>query len=181
MRKMLGFALAVALGVLGAESLAPLLAGLTVTPQAVAESPPLRAQIFDPIGGGFIAARTCQIFKFSQIAGSTGVVWTPASGKKWRLMRYEIQVSWNAASGTVNNPVDLCDGAGGACTTVVQRLSAVFPAAAATTLGPGISSGWIDLGNGILSAAANNTLSMTMDIAALTAGLVSTSVCGTEE
>ena len=42
------------------------------------------------------------------------------------------------------------------------------------------SSGWIDLANGILSAAADNVLSINLSFA-LTGGTARVSVCGTEE
>lgn len=65
-------------------------------------------------------------------------IWTPAAGKKFRLMGYHI-------SGSVAGNIVLKDGAGG---TII----AVIPAAA------GGGGTYVSLGNGILSAAADNIL-----------------------
>lgn len=106
--------------------------------------------------------RTPTIFKpFGPTAIAVGVgatIWTPAAGKKFRLMGWTI--SSNVASAFIFG-----DNAVG---TVILRTGAV--AANAESLSP-------DIGNGILSAAANNVLKL--DVTA--PGNVAGTVFGTEE
>lgn len=108
-------------------------------------------------------------------AGSTAV-WTPAAGKKFRLMRFKIQVTSNAtlAAGAIET-ITLLDAA-----TDMQLTHSVFIPAAAVATTPLMESGWIDLGNGILSSTINNALNISLS-AALTGGQVRIIVCGTEE
>lgn len=109
-------------------------------------------------------------------AGSTGV-WTPAAGKKFRLMRYIIQITGDAtvaAAGRVL--VRWMDGAVSMGTGVLAWVPNV-----ALNNGSVIwSTGWVDLGNGYLSVAANNLLNLDLSVA-LTAGAVSALAIGTEE
>lgn len=109
-------------------------------------------------------------------SGSTAL-WAPAAGKRFRLMRYRIDITDDAtlaAGGRLT--VSLLDGAA----STAQNLIAFVPAAALDTAGLLATTGWIDLGNGVLSAAANNVLNINLS-AALTAGIVNVIACGTEE
>lgn len=108
-------------------------------------------------------------------AGSTAL-WTPATGKKFRVMRYMLELTGNAiqaAAGVVT--VTLYDAA--AAMNIVHSL--YVPGAASNNLG-GYNPGWFDLGNGVVSAAANNVLNVNLS-AALTGGGLRVTVCGTEE
>ena len=49
-----------------------------------------------------------------------------------------------------------------------------------TPLGDAFSSGWIDLGNGVLSATANNVLNINLS-GTVSTGNVRVTCCGTEE
>jgi hypothetical protein len=109
-------------------------------------------------------------------ATGTTTLWTPAGGKKFRLMRALVLLAGNAATaGGAVLTVELRDGA----TPVGLTYDVYVPAAGGTTVG-GWTPGWVDLGNGVLSAAANNVLGVNLS-AALSAGTVRVVVCGTEE
>jgi hypothetical protein len=124
-----------------------------------------------------ILERTPAVFKTAQATASgTTTLWTPTSGKKFRLMRFMIQITGNATT------------AGGAVVTVsfLDQASAInialdaFVPSTAFSAGEDFISPWVDLGMGFLSAAANNTLFVNLS-AALTAGNVRVTCCGTEE
>lgn len=127
----------------------------------------------------FDRVRYPKIFK-TVVATTSGntALWTPAAGKKFRLMRYLVSVPYNAASAAPGNLlVDLLD----AAASIAQTHTLFIPATGQTTGGPPIyHSGWIDLGNGILSATANNVLNINLN-AAFAAGVVRVLCCGTEE
>lgn len=121
--------------------------------------------------------RIPNIFKTAAATASgNSAVWTPASGRKFRLMRYRIEISGDA---TISG--------GGVLTVKFQDAttdnniahSVYVPAVAANTM-EGWQSGWIDLGNGPLSAAANNVLNVNLS-AALASGTCRVLTAGTEE
>ena len=91
-------------------------------------------------------------------AGTPVAVWTPASGKKFRLMGCDLSLS-------VAGSILFEDGSG----TVIYR-SPSLPAGTSWTMSPAVV-------NGILSAAANNALYL--DVTAT--GTVNGTVFGTEE
>lgn len=109
-------------------------------------------------------------------ASGNTAVWTPTSSKKFRLMRYRIDVS-NAA--TLASGADLDITFQDASTGMPVGATLYVPASAGTALGSW-TSGWCDLGQGILSASANNVLNVNLS-AALTAGKVRVQVAGIEE
>jgi hypothetical protein len=110
-------------------------------------------------------------------SGSTAL-WTPASGKKFRIMRFMIEVSANtsATTGAVVH-VTLLD-----ANTPTNLTHSLFAptSAVTTTAGNALVTPWIDLGQGILSATANNVLNISLS-AALATGTCRVLVCGTEE
>lgn len=109
------------------------------------------------------------------LAGNTAL-WTPTAGKKFRLMRYLVEVTENATVGVAGVlTITFQDGAG----AVNLAHDVWVPGAALATAGDLYTSGWIDLGSGILSAAANNVLNVNLSVA-LTAGNVRVIACGTE-
>lgn len=108
-------------------------------------------------------------------SGSTAL-WTPTSGKKFRLMRYRVEVTNSA---TAASPGDMDIIFKDASTSMAAAHSVSIPSSAAGGIGSW-DSGWIDLGNGILSAAANNVLNVDLSFA-LTAGKVRVMCAGTEE
>ena len=123
-------------------------------------------------------ARIPTTFKTSTATASGDtVVWTPTSGKKFRVMRYSVEVTADAAtSGGAEIDIVLRD----ATTALGFGVSLYVPAVGGTTFGNNYNSGWRDVGNGFLSAAANNVLNVNLS-AALTAGKVRVNVAGTEE
>lgn len=123
-------------------------------------------------------ARTPSIFKTAQATASGNTaVWTPTSGKKFRLMRFKVQVTGNA---TLGGAAVLTIGLQDATTDIGVTHDVYVPAVGGATMGLDYDSGWIDLGNGKLSAAANNVLNVNLS-AAVTAGNVRVICCGTEE
>lgn len=122
--------------------------------------------------------RTPTKFNTAQATASGDTaVWTPAGGKKFRLMRYQIEVTDNATQTTPGVITILLRDA----TTATAFAHDVYvPSSALDTNGQLYTSGWQDLGNGFLSAAANNVLNCNLS-AALTAGNVRVRVAGTEE
>ena len=129
-------------------------------------------------GATWDRVRTPSVFKTgtATAAGNTAV-WTPTAGKKFRLMRYQIEVQEGSTLGAGANDVIKFQDA----TTDIGFIHDVFiPAAALATMGVLYQSGWIDLGNGILSAAANNVLNINIGTV-LTAGGVRVNVAGCEE
>ena len=123
--------------------------------------------------------RTPGKFK-SAVATASGntAVWTPTTGKKFRLMRFMLVLTDEAAQGVAGDiTVKFQD----ATTDIGISLPVYVPAAAiGSPIGEAWTSGWIDLGNGILSAAANNVLNINLS-AALTGGTFGVLTAGTEE
>lgn len=109
-------------------------------------------------------------------AGATAL-WTPTSGKKFRLMRYLIELTANASQSVAGFlSIELQDGSTGFGTF----RSVFVPGTAGTTLAGWWSTPWIDLGNGYLSTAANNVLNINLG-AALATGTFRVQCAGTEE
>lgn len=122
--------------------------------------------------------RTPTTFKTATATASGNTaLWTPTSSKKFRLMRLLIEITGEAAtSGGASIDVTLQD----ATSPIGIGFSVFVPGTGVTTTESAVNSGWIDLGNGFLSAAANNVLNINLS-AALTAGKVRVTACGTEE
>lgn len=130
-------------------------------------------------------ARTPVVFKTASIAATSTTtasnpVWTPAAGKKFRLMRFQITAQGLGVTTSAAVTITLVDGA---TTITIGTYDVDIPAAANVVSGVNqISGGWIDLGNGFLSAAANNILNFGISAAgAGTTGTYRINVCGTEE
>jgi hypothetical protein len=131
-------------------------------------------------GASFDRIRVAGITRWAA-ASSSGdtALWTPASGKKFRLMRFMLTVTADATltgGGVVT--MTLRDGT----TATNAALRAFVPATAAATIAPSnnLAMPWIDLGNGILSTAANNVLNINLS-GALASGQIVVLACGTEE
>jgi hypothetical protein len=117
-----------------------------------------------------------KFFTATATASGDTALWTPTSGKKFRLLRYQIQITGDAAtSGGADIDIVLRD----STTALAAAYSLYVPAASVNALGAD-NTGWQDLGNGILSAAANNVLNINLS-AALTSGKVRVVCAGTEE
>jgi len=126
-------------------------------------------------GSSWDRLRTPNVFKtVSTTAAGSTALWTPAAGKKFRVMRVHMSITSNAAAAAAAVLVSqLLDGAtffGIADNnyiplvgTIQQHQNYVF-----------------DLGNGYLSSAANNVLNINLSFA-LTAGILDVTVAGTEE
>lgn len=133
------------------------------------------------------ALRTSDTFKTFQSQGGTPGqqgIWTPASGKKFRVMKVWISVSGNAetASGGLLT-ISLTDGMAG---NTVGAVFDVWIPPATPTLAGGVfagaifDSGWADMGNGYLSTGANQVLFLNTSLQ-LSSGFVRINVFGTEE
>lgn len=109
-------------------------------------------------------------------AGNT-ILYTPNAGRKFRLMRYRIDITDDATLAVAGRlAVKLLDGA----TDLNQTLIAFVPAAALNTSGLLATTGWIDLGNGIPAAAVNDLLNINLS-AALATGIVNVVACLAED
>lgn len=128
-------------------------------------------------GAAYDRMRVANVFKTATVTatGSTAV-WTPATGKKFRLMGYSMAITGNAIQATAGNlEAVLLDAA-----AAVGIGSSIFvPAVSLNVLGL-VSLNPIALGNGYLSAAANNALNVNLSTA-LTGGEIRINVWGTEE
>lgn len=116
------------------------------------------------------------IFKYiDPSASGTTDLWTPASGKKFRLMAYSVETASNISLNATLS-VSLLDGAAaiGAGSLVWAPLLAVATGSGKT------DTGWRFLGNGYLSTTANNKLRANLS-GAVAAGSVRVNVMGREE
>jgi hypothetical protein len=107
--------------------------------------------------GPFYYQRTPAIFRSASCSAGLNTIWTPASTKKFRLMKYKIEAEADmhvTAATTVT--LSLLDGGLGAG---FQHL-VYIPTTGGTALNGYWESDWIDLGNGYVSAAANNTMQL---------------------
>lgn len=129
-------------------------------------------------GLGWSRVRVPNIFKtITATASGDTAVWTPTSSRKFRVMRYQIEVTSDAAtSGGADIDIVLRD----ATTAIGAGVSVYVPAVAGTAFGNGYSSSWRDLGNGYVSTTANNVLNVNLS-AALSSGKVRVNVAGVEE
>ena len=130
-------------------------------------------------GSSSVLLRTPNIFKDKSTVTASGdtAVWTPTTGKKFRVMRFMIAVqglSTTSAGGAV--AITLRD----ATTAILHTFNINVPATALTGAALLYESNWIDLGNGYLSAVANNVLNVNLGTA-FTAGGVDVFVIGCEE
>lgn len=128
-------------------------------------------------GTGWDRKRTPNVFKTAVVtaAGSTAV-WTPAAGKKFRLMGYSIEITGNAIQAAAGNfEITLLD----AAAAIGIGSSLYVPAVALNVFGSNALNP-INIGNGYLSALANNVLNVNLSNA-LTAGEIRVNVWGTEE
>jgi hypothetical protein len=128
-------------------------------------------------GGSWAGIRTPTTFHTVQATASGNTaVWTPTTGKKFRLMRLMVQITGNA---TITSGAVLTVSFQDSTTATNIAIDSYIPASALTAADDFVSP-WIDLGNGYLSAAANNVLNVNLS-SALAAGNARIFVCGTEE
>jgi hypothetical protein len=122
------------------------------------------------------------VFKTVQASASGNTaLWTPATGKKFRLMRLIVQIPANvslAARGVLT--ISFQDNTTDISLTFDHYVGQTAPVETASSEQPNFDTGWIDLGNGIVSTTANNVLNVNLS-AALAAGKVRITCCGTEE
>lgn len=106
--------------------------------------------------GALVSMRTPDVLIYAALTSSGGnVVYTPAAGKKFRLLRYRLampQSTTQAVSGV--STIQLEDGAG----VMPLKHALWIPSAVIANPFGAFDTGWIDLGNGYLSAAAGNSL-----------------------
>ena len=155
----------------------------TQPPAQVMGGPPV---VFPAYFNGSVLQRTPATFHTATVTSGTSgnsAVWTPASGKTFRLMRFQITGVNLAATAATVVTLSFQDNATG---ITIGTYDVLLPAATTATdvLSGGFTfnTGWVDLGNGILSAAANNVLHLNVSAAPAGAtGSYRVNVCGTEE
>ena len=133
-------------------------------------------------GGTTALARTPNIFHTASVpatASGNTAIWTPTSGKKFRLMRFQITAQDISATAATTLTISLQDSS---TAITIGTYDVLMPAVANLVSGIMQVSAWVDLGNGYLSSTANNVLNA--NISATVAGATGTfrvNVCGTEE
>lgn len=131
-----------------------------------------------PDGATLVVQRTPSIFKTGTLTASGNTaIWTPASGKKFRLMRFMLMMPHDTTTAG-GGEIDITFNDSG--TALGIGLTVLVNNAGGTNDGNVFDPEWIDLGNGYLSAAANNVLNLNMSLA-LSGGKLRWTVCGTEE
>jgi hypothetical protein len=112
--------------------------------------------------------RTPNLFRGGQInstnAGAVNI-WQPQVGKKAQMLRYQVEVSGSATLGSAGDAnIAFAFGNGiitantqGIDNTPTYNHTVYIPSTAADSLGS-YCSGWIDLGNGLISSVANQPL-----------------------
>lgn len=147
----------------------------TIFPQAGA------GEMFDFLcgynGANWDRLRTPTVFKHGLItaAGNT-TIWTPTSGKKFRLMRFAVGIGGSATLGAAGVETITFTDSG----TGIPGVRFDVQVSNAAVTGEEFWSGWIDWANGVLSAAANNPLQVNLGTA-FTAGGATVMVAGCEE
>lgn len=141
-------------------------------------------QFLDPSTGLGTPARTVNQFAAALVtAAGTSSIWTPATGKKFRLMGYAFLVDSNATLAVAGALfMQLFDGgtALGTGTFAGQKFDCFVPAVAGP-IGPPLLYVVVNYpGNGYLSLAANNSLRLTLNNALVT-GFAQAICWGTEE
>jgi hypothetical protein len=114
----------------------------------------------------------------ANVAGA-GTVWTPAAGKKYRLMGYHVYCGVQvAAAAATDLGVNIQDSGG----TVLEALEVFLPAVSVVTAAGTITLASINLpGNGFLSPAINNTLQMVLSASMTGTAKIWIAAWGTEE
>lgn len=122
--------------------------------------------------------RTPTTYKQAICSGANNnAVWTPQSGRKFRLMRFSLTIPGHATIAAAGQLIMQFNDGPSAGMPIYYPV--YLPSAAANAFGAW-TTGWVDLGNGILSAAIDRVLNMNLS-AAITNGWVHVNVCGTEE
>lgn len=109
-------------------------------------------------------------------ASGNTALWTPTSGKRFQLMRYIMDATEDITTSVAG---DITISFQDATTPLNIAVDVFVPSTASPNAGAAYSSGWVDLGTGILSAAINNVLNVNLS-AALTSGRVRVNVAGIE-
>jgi hypothetical protein len=145
-----------------------------VPPQTTGQQS-VAAQLYGWNGASFDRVRLANI-SYTVIATASGAtaVWTPAAGKRFRLLGYTIDVAGTLAATGVQT-IELQDNA----TTFKNHLGHVIETTTASISGGADHMG-ADLGQGYLSTAVNNVLNINLSTTMATGG-VAINVWGTEE
>jgi len=146
-----------------------------VLPASLGEGSPL--YIFD--GNTLQPQLTPNIFKAVEANTDTLMAfWTPAAGKKFRILKYIIAITGGAFSGTpFLLTVTLRDGPS---VNIPGLAHTIYIPSAANYLGD-YSTGLIDLGRGYLSSTINNALNLSLSAALTVNSYLVCNVCGVEE
>lgn len=134
-------------------------------------------------GTNLTRMRSADITRYANAnASGDTVVWTPTSGKRFRLLGFMIKLSENASQAVAGNmTIQLRD----ATSATIAQFRPFVPQTAGTTMGDGWSTGFIELGNtggglGFQSGNANRALNVNLS-AALATGYCDVVAVGTED
>ncbi len=132
----------------------------------------------DTLGHPITAGEYLTIFKTVQATASGNTaIWTPTTGKKFRLKRIHISIGDDA---TITSGGHLAITFQDATTAIGLGFDTWLASAAGTADGIAFDVPMFDLGFGYLSSAANNVLNVNLS-SALSGGSVRVTVAGTEE
>jgi hypothetical protein len=166
----------------------PLSLQLNTTALGTIQGGPLTTQSMLNINGnisnGWVLPRTPANFVGGMVQGpGAAVIWQPAVGNKYRLMRYKIEASEDVTISGGPKAVNVAFAtrlttATGALISATYALDFqnrfVAPASALATSGYLYDSDWIDLGNGSLSQTATQPLICGLQVAQSTAAVTPT-------
>ena len=145
---------------------------------AIAPDVRAHSMVWNPGTNNMELLRTPSIYKTLLAAATSNAIWTPAAGKKFRLMGFSIVLSADATLAVAGETVlSLVDNA----TNINIAFAFWVPSVALTTsLGTTNPVNFNLPGNGYLSLAANNVLNANLTVA-LATGKFSINAMGTEE
>lgn len=143
---------------------------------------PVASYVSTGATSNLFTVRTPAIYRGAQFSGAgQNIIWKPQTGKKFRLMKYKIEVSEDATLSGGPLPINLSFSTQQAASLGSQSILNFFqpgyshrlvvPATVLATSGALYDSGFIDLGNGLLPNAADSALIMGIQIPQTTAAV----------
>lgn len=143
---------------------------------------PVASYVSTGATSNLFAVRTPAVYRGAQFSGAgQNIIWKPQTGKKFRLMKYKIEVSEDATLSGGPLPINLSFSTGQATSLGAPGFTNFFqpgyshrlvvPATVLATSGALYDSGFIDLGNGVLPNAADSALTMGIQIPQTTAAV----------
>lgn len=155
------------------------LSGTPAEPWSPGWTLPAQAALWKRGSPGLVLERIADTVKSASASASgDNAIWTPAAGKRFRLLGVMLTLTADATL-AVAGRVALTFRDGTAPLSLVLHVS-LGTLAVSGLLGSQQLTPWLPLGNGILSAAADRALNLNLSVALLT-GTIEVVCAGTEE